>query len=63
MNLSYVRAEPKKLHDLGFDEKWLQDWINEDPSILDLCDLVAITREHTQPAGGRIDFRMYDPEE
>jgi hypothetical protein len=63
MNLSYVRAEPKKLHDLGFDEKWLQDRINGDPSILGLGDLVVITREHTQPAGGRIDFLMYDPEE
>ena len=62
-NLNYVRAEPKRLRDLGFDEKWLQDRINEDPSILGLGDLVVITREHTQPTGGRIDFLMYDPEE
>jgi hypothetical protein len=62
-NLSYVRAEPKRLRDLGFDEKWLQDRINEDPSILGLGDLVVITREHAQPSGGRIDFLMYDPEE
>lgn len=62
-NLSYVRAEPKRLRDLGFDEKWLQERISEDPSILGLGDLVVITREHAQPTGGRIDFLMYDPEE
>ncbi len=45
-NLSYTRAEPKRLRDLGFDEKWLQDRINEDPSVLGLGDLVVITREH-----------------
>jgi hypothetical protein len=63
MQLSYMRAEPKRLRDLGFDEKWLQDRINEDPSILGLGDLVVITREHAQPTGGHIDFLMYDPEE
>ncbi len=62
-NLSYVRSEPKRLRDLGFDEKWLQDRINEDPSILGLGDLAVITREHAQPTGGRIDFLMYEPEE
>lgn len=63
MHLSYLRAEPKRLRDLGFDEKWLQDRINEDPSVLGLGDLVVITREHSQPSGGHIDFLMYDPEE
>ncbi len=62
-NLNYVRAAPKRLRDLGFDERWLQDRVNEDPSLLGLGDLVVITREHTQPTGGRIDFLMYDPEE
>jgi hypothetical protein len=40
-----------------------QDRINEDPSILGLGELVVITREHTQPSGGRIDFLMYGPDE
>jgi hypothetical protein len=63
MPLAYHRADPIRLRDLGFDEKWLQDRINEDPSVLGLGDLVVITREHTQPSGGRIDFLMYDPED
>ncbi len=63
MTLSYVKAETIRLRELGFDEKWLQDRINEDPSILGLGDLIVITREHTQPSGGRIDFLMYDPED
>jgi len=63
MALNYIRSEPKRLRDLGFDEKWLQDRINEDPSILGLGDLLVITREHAQPTGGRIDFLMYEPEE
>lgn len=63
MALTYVRADPVRLRDLGFDEKWLQERINEDPSILGLGDLVVITREHGQPSGGRIDFLMYDPDE
>jgi len=61
MTLSYVKAETTRLREL--DEKWPQDRINEDPSILGLGDLIVITREHTQPTGGRIDFLMYDPED
>jgi hypothetical protein len=63
MTLTYIRAEPRRLRDLGFDEEWLQARVNEDPSILGLGDLVVMAREHTQPSGGRIDFLMYDPEE
>lgn len=62
-NLSYVRSEPKRLRELGFDEKWLQDRISEGPSLLGLGDLAVITREHAQPTGGRIDFLLYDAEE
>jgi hypothetical protein len=63
MALNFVRAHPKRLRELGFDERWLQDRISEDPSLLGLGDLTVITREHSQPSGGRIDFLMYDPEE
>ncbi len=42
MSLIYVKAEPKRLRDLGFDEKWLQDRINEDPYILGLGEQIAI---------------------
>ena len=63
MSKVYVKTDATGLREAGFDEKWLQDRINEDPSILGLGELVVITREHSQPTGGRIDFLMYDPED
>ena len=61
--LEYKRIEPKPLRDLGFNERWLQERIFEDPSILGLGELSVIERERTQLTGGRLDFLMYDPEE
>ena len=61
--LEYKRIEPKPLRDLGFNERWLQERILEDPSILGLGELSVIERERTQLTGGRLDFLMYDPEE
>jgi hypothetical protein len=60
---TYVKTEPRRLRDLGLDEKWLQDRIADDPSILGLGDLSIITREKGQPSGGRIDMVLFDPEE
>ena len=61
--MDYQKAQPVKLRDVGKDEKWLQDRINEDTSILGLGDLVVIQRERTQAVGGRLDFLMFDPED
>ena len=61
--LKYRKTETKPLRDLGFDERWLQERILEDPSILGLGELSVIERERVQPTGGRLDFLMYDPEE
>lgn len=61
--VEYTKAEPKTLRELGLDEKWLQERINEDASILGLGDLSVIERERSQPTGGRIDFLMSDAEE
>lgn len=63
MEYEYTKTTPIKLRDAGLDEKWLQDKISEDPSILGLGDLVIIQKERKQPTGGRIDFLMYEPEE
>jgi len=63
MALDYVKVKSKRLRDLGFDEKWLQDRIDHDPSLLGLGDLDVIKREYAQPTGGRIDFLMYDSDE
>ena len=60
--LKLKKALPERLRSIGLDEGWLQTEINRDPSLLGLGDLQVIQREKAQPAGGRIDFLMYDPE-
>lgn len=61
-NLKLKKARPTRLRDAGLGEAWLQDQIAKDTSLLGLGDLHLIQREKAQPAGGRIDFLMYDPE-
>lgn len=63
MCATFVKAEPKSLRELNLDERWLQEKIAEDPSILGLGDVTIIQRERSQPTGGRLDFLMSDPEE
>ena len=47
----------------GFDERWLQDRIAEDPSILGLGDLEVVRREKQQSSGGKLDILLKDPED
>lgn len=54
------KTSPVRLRDLGLNEKWLQDRIEEDPSLLGLGTLQVIRRERQQSSGGRIDFLLYD---
>ena len=61
MELEYRKVEKVSLKKL-YDEKWLQDRIEEDPILLGLGDVNIIERERRQPTGGRIDFLLYDPE-
>lgn len=63
MALELKKAIPVPLRSLGLDERWLQDRIAEDPSLLGLGDLDVIRRERNQSSGGRIDFLMHDPED
>ena len=63
MDLQFAKPERTSMRDLGLDERWLQERINEDPSMLGLGDLTIIERERSQPSGGRIDFVLADPEE
>jgi RecB family endonuclease NucS len=60
---SVRKGNPTPLRSLGLNEKWLQDRIEEDPSLLGLGDLQLIRREHQQTSGGRLDFLLYDPEQ
>lgn len=45
-----------------FNEKWVQDLIANDPSILGLGDLVLRERERIHPRAGRLDLLLQDPE-
>jgi hypothetical protein len=62
MALTYHKAESTSLADAGFDEKWLQERILNDTSILGLGEINVLQHEKKQSSGGRIDFLMYDPE-
>ena len=43
-------------------EKWVQDLIANDPSVLGLGDLVMRDQERIQPRAGRLDLLLQDPE-
>ena len=43
-------------------EKWVQDQIAEDPTILGIGELEVKDKERTQAAGGRLDLLLYDPD-
>ena len=60
-SLQYSRAEKISLRK-HFNEKWLQDRIEEDPTILGLGELDIIQRERKQSSGGRIDFLFLNNE-
>lgn len=62
MSLQYQKGKPVSLADVGLDERWLQERIDEDPSILGLGDVSVVQREKKQSAGGRIDFLLSDPD-
>lgn len=63
MDVKFKKVKTLQLRSIGLDEKWLQDRISEDPSILGLGELDIIRREKNQPTGGRIDFLMYNPDD
>lgn len=46
----------------GLNEKWVQERISENPSILGLGDLVLKDKERIQPKAGRLDLLLQDPD-
>ncbi len=60
--MEYKKELRVKLSDVGKDERWLQDQIIEDTSILGLGDLVVIPLEKPKHKDGKSDFLMYGPE-
>jgi hypothetical protein len=61
--MEYKKARPVSLktHPI-FNEKWLQQRIFEDPTLLGLGDLTVKDVERRQPRAGRLDLLMSDPE-
>ena len=47
----------------NFNEKWVQERIAEDPSILELGDLVLKDKERNQPRAGRLDLLLQSAED
>ncbi len=56
MNYEYTESRTIALRDAGKDERWLQDLIAKNPSILGLGDVELVHKERKQPTGGRVDF-------
>src|SRR5712691_1915368 len=44
-----------------FSEKWVQQRIVQDPSLLGLGDLDVKDQERAQPRAGRLDMLLFDP--
>jgi len=63
MSLKFIKPEKILLSNHPeYREKWVQDRIAEDPSILGLGDLVLKDKERSQPRAGRLDLLFQDTE-
>lgn len=61
--LAYTKVEFLPLRDHpGLNERCLQARIAEDPSILDLGELILKDKERHHTRAGRLDLRLQDPE-
>ena len=61
--IKYVKPERIWLKDhADLNEKWVQDRIAEDPSILGLGDLILKDKERIQPRAGRLDLLLQEAE-
>ncbi len=62
-NLKYTKPTKIYLKDNPeLNEKWVQERIAEDPSILGLGDLILKDKERKQPKAGRLDLLLQDAE-
>lgn len=63
MSLKFIKPERISLaNHPEYREKWVQERIAEDPSILGLGDLVLKDKERSQPRAGRLDLLFQDAE-
>jgi len=62
-NLKYIKPERLFLADHPeLNERWVQQRIAEDPSLLGLGDLILKDKERIQPKAGRLDLLFQDTE-
>jgi len=61
MEYQIRKVDRVRLRDLKLDERWLQDQVEKDPSLLGLGSLQVFRRERSQKGAGRIDFILRDP--
>lgn len=60
----YIKGEKINLkNNPDFNEKWVQNRIAEEPSILGLGNLIVKGRERPQPKAGRLDLLLQDQED
>jgi hypothetical protein len=61
MSLEYLKPEKidLKTHP-EYNEKWLQQRLAQDPSLLGLGDLIVKDKERSQPRAGRLDLLLQD---
>ena len=63
MTQKYSKSERISLKNHpDLNEKWVQDLIADDPTILGLGDLVLRDRERIHPRAGRLDLLLQDPD-
>jgi hypothetical protein len=61
--MELTKLEPISLKDSDtLTEKWVQQQVAEDPSMLGIGDLVLRDKERIQPHAGRLDLLLQDPE-
>ena len=58
--MAIVKPKMISLKDGNVSESVLQNYIYEDPSVLGLGELVALSKERRQPQGGRLDLLLTD---
>jgi hypothetical protein len=64
MSLNFIKPEILSLKNSSeYNEKWLQQKIEEDPALLGLGDVEFRDTEKMLIGGGRLDTILYDPEE
>lgn len=55
-----LAGRPGTVRGLGYDERWLQDWLAADPTRLGLGDVSIIDQEQNQTSGGLLDLLAHD---